>query len=114
MVQKSESLAMLLITSLHLIHSCEGCEGIGTVECGLCNSHAMDDAPVTSLLSNKAILRHIDSGKVVIHPFIEANLSTSSYDVTLGQYYYREAAPEPGMVRRACLGRIVTRAVCAR
>ena len=58
----------------------------------------MDTSPVTSLLSNKAILRHIDGGKIVIHPFDKANLSTSSYDVTLGEYYYREAAPEPGMV----------------
>jgi hypothetical protein len=49
-----------------------------------------------SLLSDKAILRHIKEGSVVIHPFDQRNLSTSSFDVTLGPFYYREQPPEPG------------------
>ena len=49
-----------------------------------------------SLLSDRAILAHLMRGSVVIQPFSLASLSTSSYDVTLGPNYYREAAPEPG------------------
>jgi hypothetical protein len=49
-----------------------------------------------SLLSDKAILAHMDNGSVVIVPFIRANLSTSSYDVTLGKFFYRESPPEAG------------------
>lgn len=42
-------------------------------------------------LSNKEILRGRDvDGTIVIEPFHLQNLSTSSYDVTLGKYYYRE------------------------
>lgn len=36
-------------------------------------------------------------GTVIIHPFSPAALNTSSYDVTLGEYYFREAEPQPGM-----------------
>jgi deoxycytidine triphosphate deaminase len=43
-----------------------------------------------SLLSDKAILHAIEIGKVHISPFNMAHLSTSSYDVTLGRYYFRE------------------------
>ena len=49
-----------------------------------------------SLLSDKAILRHIEKGTVVVHPFVRDNLSTSSYDVTLGPFFFRENVPEPG------------------
>ena len=35
-------------------------------------------------------------GTVVIDPFNREHLSTSSYDVTLGRYYFRESRPEPG------------------
>ena len=51
---------------------------------------------VTSLLSDKAVLRYMKEGKIVIQPFIIENLGTSSYDVTLGKYFYRETTPEPG------------------
>jgi dCTP deaminase len=50
-----------------------------------------------SLLSDKAILKHLERGSVVIEPFLREHLSTSSYDVTLGQYYFREQQPEPGI-----------------
>lgn len=41
-------------------------------------------------LSDKKILEHIKKGTVVIEPFAKENLATSSYDVTLGEWYYRE------------------------
>lgn len=47
-----------------------------------------------SLLSDKAILECMSKGRVVIDPFKRENLSTSSYDVTLGEFFYREAKPE--------------------
>ncbi len=53
--------------------------------------------PQRSTLSDKAILQQMRDGKVVIEPFDMSNLSTSSYDVTLGRYYFRESVPEPGM-----------------
>jgi hypothetical protein len=51
--------------------------------------------PSKSLLSDKAILDHLRKGSVLIEPFVMENLSTSSYDVTLGRYYFRESNPEP-------------------
>lgn len=42
-----------------------------------------------SILSDQGILEHLDKGTVVIEPFNMENLSTSSYDVTLGETYYR-------------------------
>lgn len=44
-----------------------------------------------SLLSNKGILEHYQKGSIVIEPFIRENLANSSYDVTLGEYFYRQA-----------------------
>jgi deoxycytidine triphosphate deaminase len=49
-----------------------------------------------SVLSDKAILAHLQRGSVVIQPFSLSNLSTSSYDVTLGRHYYRESDYECG------------------
>ncbi|KAM9972125.1 hypothetical protein ACTFIW_003478 [Dictyostelium discoideum] len=62
------------------------------------NNNKNDDSKKEefSLLSDKAILRHMEIGTVVITPFVRDNLSTSSYDVTLGPYYYRETEPESG------------------
>lgn len=54
------------------------------------------DMTSKSLLSDKAILRYMQTGKVVVYPFNRQNLSTSSFDVTLGRFFYRESAPEPG------------------
>jgi dCTP deaminase len=45
-------------------------------------------------LSDKKILAHMKAGTVVIEPFERANLATSSYDVTLGEWYFREQAPK--------------------
>ena len=41
-------------------------------------------------LSDKKILEHLKAGTVVIEPFDRKNLATSSYDVTLGEWYFRE------------------------
>jgi dCTP deaminase len=41
-------------------------------------------------LSDKKILEHMKKGTVVIEPFQRENLATSSYDVTLGEWYFRE------------------------
>lgn len=41
-------------------------------------------------LSDKRILEHKKKGTIVIEPFDRKNLATSSYDVTLGEWYFRE------------------------
>jgi dCTP deaminase len=41
-------------------------------------------------LSDKQILEERKKGSIVIEPFKQDNLATSSYDVTLGEFYFRE------------------------
>lgn len=55
-----------------------------------------DEKTQHSLMSDKAILRALKEDTIVIEPFIHDHLSTTSYDVTLGPYFYRECEPEPG------------------
>lgn len=43
-----------------------------------------------SVLGNNEIRAAIVSKRIVCHPFIEQNIQTSSIDVTLGHFYYRE------------------------
>ena len=43
-------------------------------------------------LSDKKILEEKKKGNIIITPFVSDNLNTSSYDVTLGEYFYREQA----------------------
>ncbi len=50
-----------------------------------------------SFLSDKAILREKEAGNILIEPFDQANLGTGSYDVSLGQYYYRENRDASGL-----------------
>lgn len=45
-----------------------------------------------SLLTNSSILDLHSQGKIVIDPFIRRNLANSSYDVTLGNFFYRQAS----------------------
>lgn len=45
-------------------------------------------------LSDRKILEHIKAGTIVIEPFKRENLATSSYDVTLGEWFYREQPPK--------------------
>ena len=44
-------------------------------------------------LSDRKILEHKKAGTIVIEPFHKENLSTSSYDVTLGEWFIREQPP---------------------
>ena len=45
---------------------------------------------LTMAYSDKRILEEIKKGDIVIKPFKKENLATSSYDVSLGEYYFRE------------------------
>ncbi len=48
-------------------------------------------------LSDKRILEQMKEGNVVIDPFRIDNLATSSYDVSLGEFYFREQKAEDEM-----------------
>ena len=45
--------------------------------------------------SNTEILAGLETGNVVIDPFNPNHVNTSSYDVTLGHYFYRSGAETP-------------------
>jgi dCTP deaminase len=45
-------------------------------------------------LSDRKILEFMESGDIVIDPFRRDHLATSSYDVTLGEWFFREQPPE--------------------
>lgn len=45
-------------------------------------------------LSDKRIQEEMKKGDIVISPFNRDQLATSSYDVTLGEYFYREQPPK--------------------
>lgn len=49
--------------------------------------------PLLGTLSNKAILEARAAGLIVIEPFNEKNLGPNSYDVVLGEWFYREQNP---------------------
>lgn len=42
------------------------------------------------ILGNKAICEALERGDIIIDPFKTQNLQTSSYDVTLGDWYIRQ------------------------
>jgi dCTP deaminase len=44
-------------------------------------------------LSDKKILEAIKEGSIIVDPFVRENLSTSSYDVTLGEWFFAEQNP---------------------
>lgn len=46
------------------------------------------------LLSRPAILKHLREGNIVVDPFDERKLKTTSYDVSLGEWFWRERHPE--------------------
>ncbi len=49
-----------------------------------------DDLKIgTGVFSNQEILVAIESGQIVCQPFSQQNLSLTSLDVSLGEYYYR-------------------------
>ena len=45
-------------------------------------------------LSDKRIQEEMKKGDIIISPFNRDQLATSSYDVTLGEYFYREQPPK--------------------
>jgi dCTP deaminase len=45
-------------------------------------------------LSDRKILERMKDGTIIIEPFNRKNLSTSSYDVTLGEWFFREQPPQ--------------------
>ncbi|MEI8062076.1 MAG: hypothetical protein WCG97_02150 [bacterium] len=45
-------------------------------------------------LSDKKILEEMEKGDIVITPFNRDNLATSSYDLTLGEYFFPERPPK--------------------
>ena len=47
-----------------------------------------------SILSNKKIISYVKSGDIIIEPFNIQNINTSSYDVTLGPWFYKEKKSE--------------------
>nr|QBK88709.1 MAG: trimeric dUTP diphosphatase [Mimivirus LCMiAC01] len=49
-----------------------------------------------SLLNNDDIKKYRNEGEIVIEPFNEKQLGNTSYDITLGPYYYREQLPQKG------------------
>ena len=58
-------------------------------------SKSHEELAFNSLLSRDAILKHREAGNIVIDQFIPENLGTVSYDVTLGQSYFREQQRSP-------------------
>jgi len=48
------------------------------------------------LLSRDKIAEHRKKGNIIIDPFDDRQLKTTSYDVTIGEWYYKERAPESG------------------
>lgn len=45
------------------------------------------------LLSHPGILRHLESGNIIIDPFHPRKLNSASYDVSLGEWYWQERHP---------------------
>lgn len=45
-------------------------------------------------LSDKKILEELKAGNIIISPFTKENLATSSYDLTLGEYFFAEQPPK--------------------
>lgn len=50
-----------------------------------------------SLLSDKIIIQELENGNIVIDPFEKNNLNNNSYDICLGEYFFRER-PENGVI----------------
>lgn len=48
-----------------------------------------------SPLTDRLILAHMKAGNIVINPFNEKNMQSSSYDIRLGRYYFEEQHPGP-------------------
>lgn len=46
-----------------------------------------------TVLNNESILKYMAENEIVIFPFNKSNLNSTSYDVTLGKYFYRCQKP---------------------
>lgn len=55
------------------------------------------------LLSRDSILKHKQNGTIVIEPFDERKLKTTSYDVSLGEWCWRESNPAHN---KLCAGQV--------
>ena len=49
------------------------------------------------LLSRPDIIKHLKKGTIVIDPYVPSSLKTTSYDVRLGEYYWRQPTPTGGV-----------------
>lgn len=56
----------------------------------------LEDRFPQSVLSDEEIRRGVAEGYVVIHPYNEERVQTSSYDVSIGEYYWTTRPPHPG------------------
>lgn len=56
----------------------------------------LEDRFPQSVLSDEEIRRGVLEGYVVIYPYDEKRVQTSSYDVSLGEYYWTTRPPHPG------------------
>lgn len=56
----------------------------------------LEDRFPQSVLSDEEIRRAVSKGQVVISPYNEERVKTSSYDVSLGEYYWTTRPPHPG------------------
>ncbi|MEM3127126.1 MAG: hypothetical protein QW331_03610 [Candidatus Woesearchaeota archaeon] len=50
----------------------------------------LEEERYAGALSDRLILEEIEKGRIIIEPFIRENLGTCSYDVTLGENFFRE------------------------
>lgn len=56
----------------------------------------LEDKFPQSVLSDEEIVRGLLKGYVVIHPYKKERVKTSSYDVSIGEYYWTTRPPHPG------------------
>jgi dCTP deaminase len=64
------------------------------------------EIPVESLagmVSDRDILKSLEEGTIVIEPFNKAQLNPASYDVCLGQYFYRQQTPVVSFDEDGCI-----------
>lgn len=59
-------------------------------------TNLIDQVVPQSVASNEMILKAMKDGHIIIDPFSEDRLQTSSYDVSLGEYYWTTRAVHPG------------------
>ncbi len=56
----------------------------------------LEDRFPQSVLSDEEIRRGVKEGYVIIHPYREERVKTSSYDVSIGEYYWTTRSAHPG------------------